>query len=128
MDYLFRVILGSQLDDRSLHTIAEFLSTDIVQKHDSQLMEPRSSLNSLAGTQSPTLPEALSPLKSPEQPPKKEGYLTKRGKNFGGFQTRYFVLDGPQLRYYDAVTVFIDCADVSQTGFILVASNCLKLK
>ncbi|KAI9242310.1 MAG: hypothetical protein BYD32DRAFT_403857 [Podila humilis] len=31
----------------------------------------------------------------------KEGYLTKRGKNFGGWKTRYFVLRGPILEYFD---------------------------
>ncbi|EJD07549.1 RhoGAP-domain-containing protein [Fomitiporia mediterranea MF3/22] len=31
----------------------------------------------------------------------KEGYLTKRGKNFGGWKTRYFVLQGPVLEYYE---------------------------
>jgi RalA-binding protein 1 len=32
----------------------------------------------------------------------KEGYLTKRGKNFGGWKTRYFVLQGPTLEYYES--------------------------
>ncbi|KAI0331498.1 hypothetical protein GY45DRAFT_1322303 [Cubamyces sp. BRFM 1775] len=32
----------------------------------------------------------------------KEGYLTKRGKNFGGWKTRYFVLQGPSLEYYES--------------------------
>lgn len=32
----------------------------------------------------------------------KEGYLTKRGKNFGGWKTRYFVLDSPILEYYES--------------------------
>lgn len=32
---------------------------------------------------------------------RKEGYLTKRGKNFGGWKTRYFVLRGSSLEYYD---------------------------
>ncbi|GJJ78496.1 RalA-binding protein 1 [Entomortierella parvispora] len=32
----------------------------------------------------------------------KEGYLTKRGKNFGGWKTRYFMLRGPVLEYLDA--------------------------
>ncbi|KAF5316509.1 hypothetical protein D9619_006169 [Psilocybe cf. subviscida] len=31
----------------------------------------------------------------------KEGYLTKKGKNFGGWKTRFFVLQGPVLEYYD---------------------------
>ena len=26
----------------------------------------------------------------------KEGYLTKRGKNFGGWKARFFILDGPR--------------------------------
>ena len=34
----------------------------------------------------------------------KEGYLTKRGKNFGGWKTRYFVLQGPSLEYYENVS------------------------
>ncbi|EIW58705.1 uncharacterized protein TRAVEDRAFT_29197 [Trametes versicolor FP-101664 SS1] len=32
----------------------------------------------------------------------KEGYLTKRGKNFGGWKTRFFVLQGPSLEYYES--------------------------
>ncbi|KAF9109161.1 hypothetical protein BGX27_007939 [Mortierella sp. AM989] len=32
----------------------------------------------------------------------KEGYLTKRGKNFGGWKTRYFILRGPVLEYFDS--------------------------
>ena len=33
--------------------------------------------------------------------PFKTGYLTKRGKNFGGWKARFFVLDGPLLKYYE---------------------------
>lgn len=33
----------------------------------------------------------------------KEGYLTKRGKNFGGWKRRYFVLQGSLLEYYEMV-------------------------
>ncbi|KAI6120779.1 hypothetical protein EDD16DRAFT_1474441 [Pisolithus croceorrhizus] len=32
----------------------------------------------------------------------KEGYLTKRGKNFGGWKTRFFVLQGPVLEYFES--------------------------
>ncbi|ORY90355.1 hypothetical protein BCR43DRAFT_499172 [Syncephalastrum racemosum] len=31
----------------------------------------------------------------------KEGYLTKRGKNFGGWKTRYFVLNDSIIDYYE---------------------------
>ncbi|KAG6152643.1 hypothetical protein E4U11_007308 [Claviceps purpurea] len=31
----------------------------------------------------------------------RSGYLTKKGKNFGGWKVRFFVLDGPQLKYYE---------------------------
>ncbi|EJD48002.1 RhoGAP-domain-containing protein [Auricularia subglabra TFB-10046 SS5] len=32
----------------------------------------------------------------------KEGYLTKRGKNFGGWKTRFFVLQNSTLEYYES--------------------------
>lgn len=35
----------------------------------------------------------------------KEGYLTKRGKNFGGWKTRYFVLNENVLEYYESVSL-----------------------
>lgn len=35
---------------------------------------------------------------------KREGYLTKRGKNFGGWKTRYFVLNEAVLEYYESVS------------------------
>ncbi|KAI9313262.1 hypothetical protein BX666DRAFT_758859 [Dichotomocladium elegans] len=31
----------------------------------------------------------------------KEGYLTKRAKTFGGWKTRYFILENSSLRFYD---------------------------
>ncbi|KAI8343875.1 hypothetical protein BC941DRAFT_407203 [Chlamydoabsidia padenii] len=34
-------------------------------------------------------------------PTRKIGYLTKRGKNFGGWKIRFFVLDGPVVNYYE---------------------------
>ncbi|KAI8077816.1 uncharacterized protein BX664DRAFT_287375, partial [Halteromyces radiatus] len=34
-------------------------------------------------------------------PKKKVGYLTKRGKNFGGWKMRFFVLDGPTVNYFE---------------------------
>ena len=48
--------------------------------------------------------EAQKPV---SQPGYKEGYLTKRGKNFGGWKTRYFVLQGPSLEYYESVSLLV---------------------
>ncbi|KAI0203948.1 hypothetical protein F4808DRAFT_393804 [Astrocystis sublimbata] len=45
--------------------------------------------------------EKTGPQKGPGGRPFKNGYLTKRGKNFGGWKARYFVLDGPNLKYYE---------------------------
>ncbi|CCM02547.1 uncharacterized protein FIBRA_04650 [Fibroporia radiculosa] len=43
----------------------------------------------------------------------KEGYLTKRGKNFGGWKSRYFVLQGPSLEYYESVSRTFLCLSMS---------------
>lgn len=38
----------------------------------------------------------------------KAGYLTKKGRNFGGWTTRYYVIQGRMLEYYDTVgTAFV---------------------
>lgn len=37
----------------------------------------------------------------PNRPGFMQGYLTKKGRNFGGWQTRFYVLDGPILEYFD---------------------------
>ena len=37
----------------------------------------------------------------PDGRPLRNGYLTKKGKNFGGWKARFFVLDGPQLKYFE---------------------------
>ncbi|WVW78221.1 hypothetical protein I302_100172 [Kwoniella bestiolae CBS 10118] len=41
-------------------------------------------------------------VKAKAEGARKEGYLTKKGKNFGGWKTRYFVLDGPVMEYYES--------------------------
>lgn len=38
-----------------------------------------------------------------ENPASKAGYLTKKGRLIGGWQTRYYALQGPLLEYYDSV-------------------------
>ncbi|KAK0733980.1 hypothetical protein B0T26DRAFT_736788 [Lasiosphaeria miniovina] len=47
------------------------------------------------------IPEESAQKTGPGGRPFRTGYLTKRGKNFGGWKARFFVLDGPQLKYYE---------------------------
>lgn len=42
------------------------------------------------------------PVQAKDTKARKEGYLTKKGKNFGGWKTRYFVLDGPVMEYFES--------------------------
>ncbi|RDA89972.1 hypothetical protein CP533_0865, partial [Ophiocordyceps camponoti-saundersi (nom. inval.)] len=37
----------------------------------------------------------------PDGRPIRSGYLTKKGKNFGGWKARFFVVEGPYLKYYE---------------------------
>ena len=41
----------------------------------------------------------------------KEGYLTKKGRNFGGWKRRYFVLRRDVLEYYETQEHFAQCMD-----------------
>lgn len=90
-----------------MRIMAEFLSNDTVQKHDSQVSEKMTS-----GGNTPTSAKSTKSLietTEADKAPVKEGYLRKRGKQFGGWQTRYFVLDGPQLKYFDMVCLVQLC-------------------
>ena len=49
----------------------------------------------------------------------KEGYLTKRGKNFGGWKTRYFILQNGVLEYYENVSLLLCISyDTRECGLI----------
>ncbi|KAK9483893.1 hypothetical protein V1527DRAFT_444579 [Lipomyces starkeyi] len=62
--------------------------------------------------------DIIDPMGMPDTGARKEGYLTKRGKNFGGWKMRYFVLDSPELQYYECAggaylgTIRLDSAEV----------------
>lgn len=83
-------ILDTPMDTNSALQICQYLSTNALEPH------ARDSLGSTdAKSESPT-------KTGPGGRPLKNGYLTKRGKNFGGWKARFFVLDGPVLKYYEA--------------------------
>jgi RalA-binding protein 1 len=88
----FNLLLDTQLTEKAAVVVCNFFSTNVM---------------GVEGAENLVLPSAISsggaaPLVDSNEPPRKEGYLTKRGKNFGGWKARFFVLDGPELRYYDS--------------------------
>ncbi|KAK9236767.1 hypothetical protein V1525DRAFT_378626 [Lipomyces kononenkoae] len=78
-------------NDKQANLLGQFLSTDIID-----------------------------PMAMPDTGVRKEGYLTKRGKNFGGWKLRYFVLDSPELQYYESAggahlgTIRLDFAEIAK--------------
>ncbi|QDS72797.1 hypothetical protein FKW77_006184 [Venturia effusa] len=86
----FDMLLDTQLNEQAALGVCEFFSTNAIGA-DSDLLKVR------------TEPPAGVPATTVETGPRRrEGYLTKRGKNFGGWKARFFVLDGPELKYFDS--------------------------
>lgn len=89
----FEDLLDTRLDEQAAVMICRFLSTDVMEG------QPRLPVQNQhgeidQGKQVQTTHGSGVPTKS--------GYLTKKGKNFGGWKSRYFVLDCPELRYFEA--------------------------
>lgn len=79
-------VLGATMDESAALALCAFFSTDVVENNITT-----GDFNSPSPTGSKSTPTKAI----------KEGFLTKRGKNFGGWKERYFVLDGPVLKYFD---------------------------
>lgn len=84
--YLDRM-LDAITEERAAMVVCKFLSTDAIGGDSGDYFGP------LNGSR-PDSPIA-------QLRPNRAGYLTKRGKNFGGWKARYFVLDGPNLKYFE---------------------------
>jgi len=87
----FDALLDTPMDDKAALVICQFLTKDAI--------EPRDDETSLLKGHAQGKPDIL---RGPDGKPRKEGYLTKRGKNFGGWKERYFVLQGPDLKYFES--------------------------
>jgi RalA-binding protein 1 len=88
LDAFFEQMLDAIQDERAAHIVCKFLTAEAFEADN--------------GDYFPSMRE-----RRPDTPVGKgrvlrEGYLTKRGKNFGGWKARYFVLDGPNLKYFEA--------------------------
>ena len=86
----FGSLLDTPMEDEAATIICGFLTADAFAAEASEYFSKDSE---------PSQPTFIS---VPGGRPRKDGYLTKRGKNFGGWKARYFVLDGPQLKYFEA--------------------------
>ena len=90
LESYFESILDTPMDDNGALVICRYLSTNVIGSRDDG-----------AGNSLP--PEAGTPVTlGPDGRLMKEGYLTKRGKNFGGWKARFFILNEPTLRYYES--------------------------
>lgn len=91
LEKYFEAVLDTPMDEHAAIVLCRYLST--------QAIDPASDENvNGISTVNPGSPVK----KSSDGRLVKEGYLTKRGKNFGGWKTRFFVLDEPVLRYYES--------------------------
>ena len=91
LETYFESVLDTQLDERAAIALCTYLSTNV--------SEPEAAPVNSSITTSNANPSI--PLR-PDKKLRKDGYLTKRGKNFGGWKSRYFVLDKPVLEYYES--------------------------
>ncbi|KAI9373336.1 hypothetical protein BJX61DRAFT_541871 [Aspergillus egyptiacus] len=87
----FETLLDIPMDEKAAVVICQFLTSDAIEPRDDETSLLKGSHQ--AGSEL---------LRGPDGKPRKEGYLTKRGKNFGGWKARFFVLHGPELKYFEA--------------------------
>ncbi|KAF2794955.1 hypothetical protein K505DRAFT_240982 [Melanomma pulvis-pyrius CBS 109.77] len=88
LNHYFDTILETPMSEKAALIVCEFFSTDVIGAQNNDTLAPEPS---------------VVPASAPKARQRKEGYLTKRGKNFGGWKARFFILDGPEFRYYESV-------------------------
>ncbi|KAL8789834.1 MAG: hypothetical protein Q9213_000902 [Squamulea squamosa] len=91
LERYFETVLDTPMDEKAAIVLCRYFSTHAIEPTSDENMND--TLNTNPG----------SPVKKGlDGRLVKEGYLTKRGKNFGGWKARFFVLDEPVLRYYES--------------------------
>jgi RalA-binding protein 1 len=81
-------LLESVYEERAAKIVCSFLSSDAFGAEPSEYFGA-----------APEPQQNDAPVRKLRQ--NRSGYLTKRGKNFGGWKARFFVLDGPNLKYFE---------------------------
>lgn len=82
-------LLNTPLDTATAVELCKYLSTNVLPPNADEM-----------GSSTGPSDEGAAKL-GPGGRPYRSGYLTKRGKNFGGWKARFFACDGPQLKYYE---------------------------
>lgn len=91
LERYFETVLDTPMDEKAAVALCRYLSTQAIEPSNDDNMGNTASAN------------PSSPVKrGSDGRLVKEGYLTKRGKNFGGWKARFFVLNEPILRYYES--------------------------
>ncbi|KAF2178520.1 hypothetical protein K469DRAFT_328497 [Zopfia rhizophila CBS 207.26] len=87
LNHYFDTMLETPMGEKAALIVCEFFSSDVIGAQNDDALAPE--------------PASVPTSSAPKGRQRKEGYLTKRGKNFGGWKARYFILDGPEFRYYE---------------------------
>ena len=91
LEKYFEAVLDTSMDEKAALVLCRYFSTQVIESDSAT-----TAINDIKPERgSPTSFTSIRRLT-------KEGYLTKRGKNFGGWKARYFVLEEPTLRYYES--------------------------
>ncbi len=89
LESYFETILETPMNEKAALVLCHYLSTQVIDP------DKEESYGTASASGSPVTVQSEGMLT-------KEGYLTKRGKNFGGWKARFFVLDDPIMRYYES--------------------------
>lgn len=89
LDQYLDELLNTQLDTATAIELCRYLSTNVLPPNADEV-----------GSSTCPSDEGAARL-GPGGRPYRSGYLTKRGKNFGGWKARFFACEGPQLKYYE---------------------------
>ncbi|CAN8099187.1 unnamed protein product [Discula destructiva] len=89
LDQYFEEVLNTPLDRDTALEMCKYLSTNVLPPNADEIGS------------STAQDDEGGPRLGPGGRQYKNGYLTKRGKNFGGWKARFFVVDGPLLKYYE---------------------------
>ncbi|KAL1914057.1 Rho GTPase activating protein [Sporothrix stenoceras] len=93
LNYYLDELLNTQLDNPTAMELCRYLSTNTLPPNADETGSTSAEVRKEAQANKAKINFGDRPVKT--------GYLTKRGKNFGGWKARFFVLDGPHLKYYE---------------------------